>query len=164
MLGFTPAHAGNTTLDYQEFFETKVHPRSRGEYCPPFYLSGIIIGSPPLTRGIHTEWTAITQIARFTPAHAGNTQSHTDTGNHGEVHPRSRGEYLPLYGYKAPCGGSPPLTRGILTPLQIMFCYHRFTPAHAGNTRHGSRTAIQMEVHPRSRGEYLMLIFHVRAI
>ena len=50
--------------------------------------------------------------------------------------------------------GSPPLTRGILI-LKYCSCFaYRFTPAHAGNTRHGSRTTIQMEVHPRSRGEY----------
>ena len=50
---FTPAHAGNTiSEDDLKAFE-EVHPRSRGEYYISITGCAAILGSPPLTRGIH---------------------------------------------------------------------------------------------------------------
>ena len=34
----------------------------------------------------------------------------------------------------------------------------RFTPAHAGNTHVNAEEAGSLEVHPRSRGEYLLTL------
>ena len=90
---FTPAHAGNTLLNQLNQSWYRVHPRSRGEYCPgkPLYLQ--FIGSPPLTRGIQNEIIAAVSGCRFTPAHAGNTIWKMYSTSGAEVHPRSRGEY-----------------------------------------------------------------------
>ena len=52
IIGFTPAHAGNTLENEGQRKISKVHPRSRGEY---YAYAGILadhVGSPPLTRGI----------------------------------------------------------------------------------------------------------------
>ena len=131
---FTPAHAGNTLLNQLNQSWYRVHPRSRGEYCPgkPLYLQ--FIGSPPLTRGIPCEDDRHDGTSRFTPAHAGNTWKYKNIRRSNQVHPRSRGEYTvticrPFYRL-----GSPPLTRGIQRAFQPCSCRHRFTPAHAGNT------------------------------
>ena len=55
--------------------------------------------------------------------------------------------------------GSSPLTRGI---LKLTICYivpHRFIPAHAGNTCVQSGAQRLAQFHPRSRGEYLLMIW-----
>ena len=71
---FTPAHAGNTPNKICRSIDSRVHPRSRGEYrsfaCPE--LPGP--GSPPLTRGILLPLLFFCSFNGFTPAHAGNTE------------------------------------------------------------------------------------------
>ena len=133
---FTPAHAGNTLLNQLNQSWYRVHPRSRGEYCPgkPLYLQ--FIGSPPLTRGIPCEDDRHDGTSRFTPAHAGNTWKYKNIRRSNQVHPRSRGEYTvticrPFYRL-----GSPPLTRGIQQLYEQNHQRFGFTPAHAGNTRY----------------------------
>ena len=151
---FTPAHAGNTLLNQLNQSWYRVHPRSRGEYCPgkPLYLQ--FIGSPPLTRGIHRDDLQALLQAGFTPAHAGNTSLTPDTMTGGKVHPRSRGEYRERSSHVPAGTGSPPLTRGILTGWEVDTSTWRFTPAHAGNTSFFGNVVPESEVHPRSRGEY----------
>ena len=110
---FTPAHAGNTTGVYWVSLSHKVHPRSRGEYPAEEDPERFWQGSPPLTRGILPGRRQIQSGLRFTPAHAGNTWKVGRWNKPGLVHPRSRGEYLPLIRWRAREIGSPPLTRGI---------------------------------------------------
>ena len=131
---FTPAHAGNTLLNQLNQSWYRVHPRSRGEYCPgkPLYLQ--FIGSPPLTRGIPCEDDRHDGTSRFTPAHAGNTWKYKNIRRSNQIHPRSRGEYESLNDTVHCIKGSPPLTRGILGSYAALVSSFRFTPAHAGNT------------------------------
>ena len=49
----TPACAGNTFLDLLIHFLWQDHPRLRGEYRPVFQHRAVLLGSPPLARGIH---------------------------------------------------------------------------------------------------------------
>ena len=93
-----------------------------------------LVGSPPLTRGIHRDDLQALLQAGFTPAHAGNTTLTPDTMTGGKVHPRSRGEYRERSSHVPAGTGSPPLTRGILTGWEVDTSTWRFTPAHAGNT------------------------------
>ena len=72
-MGFTPAHAGNTLVQWFRLVLVKVHPRSRGEYVHIFLAVITLLGSPPLTRGIHFSGVSFSFGQRFTPAHAGNT-------------------------------------------------------------------------------------------
>ena len=131
---FTPAHAGNTSETEWRLGIVEVHPRSRGEYLLSMFSSSGYAGSPPLTRGIRKSNIFGICGRRFTPAHAGNT----DSGNHGgywwKVHPRSRGEYNQAFRFGRDRLGSPPLTRGIPLVSIIFTCLPGFTPAHAGNT------------------------------
>ena len=53
--------------------------------------------------------------------------------------------------------GSPPLTRGIQIDLTVNTPSTGFTPAHAGNTRSNPLMGFLTWVHPRSRGEYLII-------
>ena len=134
-VGFTPAHAGNTSCI--------------------MYLSICQPGSPPLTRGIRAILYMSFILMRFTPAHAGNTYSAMIKKEAQWVHPRSRGEYIRYPCPAAWIRGSPPLTRGIRQSLAYTVPACRFTPAHAGNTSRKSRRNEECKVHPRSRGEYL---------
>ena len=74
------------------------------------------------------------------------------------VHPRSRGEYSSFWQVGAPRGGSSPLTRGILWITDGWRTNDRFIPAHAGNTEREFIPDQRGQVHPRSRGEYRLLM------
>lgn len=132
--GFIPTHAGNIRPTAGTWCLLRVHPRPRGEY---FYISAFYTstkGSSPLARGILKQARTDSDMARFTPAYAGNTGAGGSGGLPQWVHPRLRGEYI-LPRQKAEMQiGSPPLTRGILTTSSIIPFLKRFTPAYAGNT------------------------------
>ena len=95
---------------------------------------------------------------RFTPAHAGNTASAWLPVSRARVHPRSRGEYERLLIWQHMPLGSPPLTRGIPVAILLVEAMIRFTPAHAGNTLISPSLPLPVKVHPRSRGEYCIII------
>ena len=156
--GFIPAHAGNTLRVFSGGAYSRVHPRSRGEYRPPGTSKRPITGSPPLTRGIPLVHVDTVRRHRFTPAHAGNTESLRSQWLLLQVHPRSRGEYSACLTSCHAFIGSPPLTRGIHFSGSPGSKRHRFTPAHAGNTHVNAEEAGSLEVHPRSRGEYLLTL------
>ena len=54
--------------------------------------------------------------------------------------------------------GSPPLTRGIHRDDLQALLQAGFTPAHAGNTESVPAMFLQAQVHPRSRGEYALVL------
>ena len=72
-----------------------------------------MMGSSPLTRGIHPDAILCTNVQRFIPAHAGNTAASSLLLAATKVHPRSRGEYNTIVGGVYDIIGSSPLTRGI---------------------------------------------------
>ena len=136
---------------------TWVHPRSRGEYARKQSDCVRSAGSSPLTRGILSVFFLAVHTPGFIPAHAGNTGRQALPSGRLQVHPRSRGEYPPLLYVVLVSTGSPPLTRGIPLVHVDTVRRHRFTPAHAGNTRLFFLKSCLPEVHPRSRGEYNFL-------
>ena len=93
-----------------------------------------MMGSSPLTRGIHPDAILCTNVQRFIPAHAGNTLFEIEQCILLGVHPRSRGEYGLLSVLLSRYSGSSPLTRGIHRLILQTDCLPRFIPAHAGNT------------------------------
>ena len=110
------------------------HPRSRGEYLCWRRTAPTILGSSPLSRGIHWPGRAWVTKARIIPALAGNTvpcwcqpTAHPD-------HPRSRGEYQlePVAGEQF--RGSSPLSRGIRVRPVGWELLRGIIPALAGNT------------------------------
>ena len=90
---FTPAYAGNTTVDAQAEQGQQVHPRIRGEYQKYYDLHRRLMGSPPHTRGIPGVGEVSLTVDRFTPAYAGNTLTARILLFRRRVHPRIRGEY-----------------------------------------------------------------------
>ena len=70
---FIPAHAGNTSASRRPRTLTPVHPRARGEHHRCRVGAVPWLGSSPRTRGTRAGPRSLALIARFIPAHAGNT-------------------------------------------------------------------------------------------
>ena len=75
MMGLIPAHAGKTLFRSCRQWQTRAHPRSRGENS--YYTSGEAgaYGSSPLTRGKHLMRRSRRAIHGLIPAHAGKTSN-----------------------------------------------------------------------------------------
>ena len=69
-------------------------------------------------------------------------------------HPRPCGEHLKFLQPSSIPLGSPPPMRGTQTIKHIMLLNNRITPAHAGNTTMGVRSACISRDHPRPCGEH----------
>ena len=108
----TPAYAGNTFLIHRQVFHSRDHPRLRGEHLNINFATFFILGSPPLTRGTQCCLCWILQIARITPAYAGNTGLVISPNFISGDHPRLRGEHFFRQLTIKRKLGSPPLTRG----------------------------------------------------
>ena len=111
--GIIPALAGNTAAVRPVRVAEEDHPRSRGEYFLD-HPSGVeVVGSSPLSRGIHLAQHTWDLGQRIIPALAGNTHSASSTATIRWDHPRSRGEYRGIPRNRRQRGGSSPLSRGI---------------------------------------------------
>ena len=97
-------------------------------------------------------------ILRIIPALAGNTRSWyaqlLDPGDH----PRSRGEYGAWARYHTGTDGSSPLSRGIQPRALLRQRPGRIIPALAGNTMSLPMPLPWVPDHPRSRGEYNLIV------
>ena len=134
---FIPAHAGNTRPVWAHGGTVPVHPRARGEHGGRDDAGA---GQP-----------------RFIPAHAGNTCSSAPRTASLTVHPRARGEHLGARQQAIPQVGSSPRTRGTRSSETAEFTRGRFIPAHAGNTSRAASRHHHLSVHPRARGEHVVL-------
>ena len=95
---------------------------------------------------------------RFIPAGAGNRQMPRQPAHRWAVHPRWRGEQ-PLYGSNGEkTSGSSPLARGTADDEQRRLMWGRFIPAGAGNRPSRRRVSRSASVHPRWRGEQIVLL------
>ena len=155
LTGLIPAHAGKTSAAHRARGSGSAHPRSRGENQSCQAPGRLVLGSSPLTRGKPLARCVVPYVVRLIPAHAGKTDSADDADNHGEAHPRSRGENLSSVRNTRAMPGSSPLTRG-------KRAYHGghdkrrgLIPAHAGKTSLCDAHLFNTSAHPRSRGENL---------
>ena len=73
-------------------------------------------------------------------------------------HPRSRGEYASVPVSLIRWCGSSPLSRGIHLDQSLIQALHRIIPALAGNTMAWINKGPFPRDHPRSRGEYFLLL------
>ena len=87
------------------------------------------------------------------PAHAGKTPSALGSPRPLPDHPRSRGENIWTVTQSRGCRGSSPLTRGKLAICPRIPARRGIIPAHAGKTRLPWVRSVDLEDHPRSRGE-----------
>ncbi len=152
---FIPAYAGNTDIPPPGPWNTPVHPRVRGEHFPPVLDVTTICGSSPRTRGTHGAGKGEGIAIRFIPAYAGNTLRADRPAIDTSVHPRVRGEHVPVSAQATHLDGSSPRTRGTHAGCACFPALERFIPAYAGNTgRHPARNRL-CSVHPRVRGEHM---------
>ncbi len=155
---FIPAHAGNSIKSALRMHCSAVYPRSRGEL--QFKISGSCnaAGLSPLTRGTRKHGIQFDDVARFIPAHAGNSPRQTLRGVKPPVYPRSRGELDAGSSFRMRSHGLSPLTRGTHEKLRDEMAVIRFIPAHAGNSPRQSTQLPMKSVYPRSRGELIPVL------
>ena len=154
---FIPARAGNTVSAPVQLDQSKVHPRSRGEHRGQSSKRTFPAGSSPLARGTHAAPVRRADPVRFIPARAGNTASSTSRQRAASVHPRSRGEHVTSSTLRISTSGSSPLARGTRPGQADAAGLLRFIPARAGNTPPRPPRRRRSSVHPRSRGEHLLM-------
>ena len=93
-LRFIPACAGNTSVSWNGYAITTVHPRLCGEHAARNVPRSASTGSSPPVRGTLLPLLQDNNFGRFIPACAGNTQSRAAPGPFIAVHPRLCGEHL----------------------------------------------------------------------
>ena len=150
----TPACAGNTASGRTARIPYLDHPRLRGEYGDMSCNPQVVMGSPPLARGILNCHLQIFLINGITPACAGNTWQGDKVQPTTKDHPRLRGEYIKRGKIFSDGLGSPPLARGIPWCQIRRHFMTGITPACAGNTIKNLRGFSGQGDHPRLRGEY----------
>ena len=153
-IGITPACAGNTYAFIPLYGVCRDHPRLRGEYGDMSCNPQVVMGSPPLARGILNCHLQIFLINGITPACAGNTWQGDKVQPTTKDHPRLRGEYIKRGKIFSDGLGSPPLARGIPWCQIRRHFMTGITPACAGNTIKNLRGFSGQGDHPRLRGEY----------
>ena len=155
--GSSPLARGTRTLPRKPLVPCPVHPRSRGEHRLLSPRATPPTGSSPLARGTPEDGSVVARYDRFIPARAGNTRPKSARTTRVPVHPRSRGEHAAATPGAAMSPGSSPLARGTHHQELPVLGVRRFIPARAGNTRDRHVPATSMPVHPRSRGEHLII-------
>ena len=74
------------------------------------------------------------------------------------VHPRLRGELFDFFNVRWLNNGSSPLTRGTHTFIFCQLGGRRFIPAYAGNSALACSRRARRSVHPRLRGELILVL------
>ncbi len=154
---FIPACAGNAGHHVGGDQRRAVHPRVRGERPDIFSEDLMAYGSSPRARGTHLALLHRIEGSRFIPACAGNAAPRHRTRGRRAVHPRVRGERVPTLPGRGLYGGSSPRARGTPSPATTGRNRNWFIPACAGNARWWAAMAVRSSVHPRVRGERVVV-------
>ena len=154
---FIPALAGNTPGPWPARRRWSVHPRARGEHSPGPLIGSRPGGSSPRSRGTLDSTLGNGTHERFIPALAGNTCGHVVTVAYRTVHPRARGEHAEGPDPGDGAGGSSPRSRGTRVATWSRSPTGRFIPALAGNTLKDQIQEMGLAVHPRARGEHVVI-------
>ena len=150
---FIPACAGNSHPQARMGRCSPVHPRVRGEQPRHAVCAMAANGSSPRARGTVGDCLWRAGRGRFIPACAGNSRRSRGRLRSASVHPRVRGEQLPLKTISTDQDGSSPRARGTGQQLGRAQAFGRFIPACAGNRPARTPATSARTVHPRVRGE-----------
>ena len=155
MTGIIPARAGFTRAGVLLPGLLWDHPRSRGVYGTPIWVSTWNDGSSPLARGLRVPAESSARPDRIIPARAGFTSTRGRLLGRRADHPRSRGVYDAEEEFAADLRGSSPLARGLLGITPVGGVIGGIIPARAGFTERRRESRRRAQDHPRSRGVYL---------
>ena len=151
--GITPACAGNRYIDWRCRRLLWDHPRVCGEQQLLMPMPLIPSGSPPRVRGTGFCPGRWQQVARITPACAGNSIFSPPSNPYQRDHPRVCGEQLAWALRARAVRGSPPRVRGTDSAKSARSSYDRITPACAGNSLTKEPRKPRLGDHPRVCGE-----------
>ena len=158
--GSSPLSRGIQMRVVERAERDRIIPALAGNTGPNHILFVPETGSSPLSRGIHLLPQPRFRRRRIIPALAGNTRTIAMAFVAARDHPRSRGEYCCSPSLPGTVMGSSPLSRGILRGAPGSRARIRIIPALAGNTSSTPPTRCSRTDHPRSRGEYWVLMAH----
>ena len=152
-----PACAGNTCPRHAWRCTQPVHPRMRGEHAATEPKGWPEVGPSPHARGTRRRYGHRPRRMRSIPACAGNTDDAMVERACRAVHPRMRGEHGDRLRLRDLGGGPSPHARGTRCGGAVGGLPRRSIPACAGNTAAWSIRRWWRAVHPRMRGEHLIL-------
>ena len=149
-----PAYAGSTPRPGRHALPAGDHPRIRGEHrsLSPEKIGSE--GSSPHTRGARSPCWPCPRSAGIIPAYAGSTCGWRRSRDNLTDHPRIRGEHDGRGRQADAQTGSSPHTRGALRLAAVQGRWARIIPAYAGSTGGVVGRGLQVEDHPRIRGEH----------
>ena len=124
-----------------------------GEKCATRWQKPKALGSPPRMRGKAVAIFRQLHHGRITPAYAGKSDPEKQPGAARWDHPRVCGEKKRLQPTITAQPGSPPRMRGKGAQYLHYGLPCRITPAYAGKSPQGLRTAVHSRDHPRVCGE-----------
>ena len=152
----TPACAGITAHVPSLAHVPGAHPRMRGDHPNPSIRTRTPLGPAPHARGSPHGLAGPGVASGPTPACAGITKPGRPPHTQPPAHPRMRGDHTgPRPGQRAD-GGPPPHARGSLAPCCRAVYRERPTPACAGITPRDLGMAINVQAHPRMRGDHCL--------
>ena len=152
--GIIPAYAGSTRRRHRAWGRFLDHPRIRGEHAGAGRERRLPWGSSPHTRGARPDPPRCADRPGIIPAYAGSTSRRSCAGRLPWDHPRIRGEHLRQVTGKGQQHGSSPHTRGAPHDGAGVLIALRIIPAYAGSTGGVVGRGLQVEDHPRIRGEH----------
>ena len=152
--GIIPACAGSTSQLARRSWDSRDHPRLRGEHAVWYVEHGFGVGSSPLARGAPVVLLRLVLPAGIIPACAGSTERADNRWSSSRDHPRLRGEHKTSGFASFSEMGSSPLARGARVALALGVLFDRIIPACAGSTPRGCGGRRSRRDHPRLRGEH----------
>ena len=156
--GIIPAYAGSTSIAVPPIVSRRDHPRIRGEHTQLRDRLVDVGGSSPHTRGAPSQFVDEPSRARIIPAYAGSTVEPSEMLTAQKDHPRIRGEHISCSRFVPAIMGSSPHTRGALEMTLHKNGLVGIIPAYAGSTESDVSGAVEVEDHPRIRGEHRIIL------
>ena len=149
-----PACAGSTRTPPRPATPSRDHPRMRGEHEGYALNVESWQGSSPHARGALIAVLVTEATPRIIPACAGSTPDSSRTSHITRDHPRMRGEHCIRQMRRTSTGGSSPHARGAHPHEVRHWQTLGIIPACAGSTFDLPISKLEIEDHPRMRGEH----------
>ena len=149
--GISPARAGSTTRPPASTKTCRDQPRTRREHLESEHDLLVIQGSAPHAWGAQVELTGVGLGHGISPARAESTRSRPAATLGRRDQPRTCGEHELVTLIPVVTPGSALHTRGALRKPSAAICTAGISPAHAGGTDDGNRSAYRGRDQPRAR-------------